>query len=298
MKNYAIIEIGSNNTKTHVYKDGKTEVNKTTTIEFKKNYQNLGYVSTDDLEKLYVEIDEALEYTSDIHIYGCSIFRNISDEELSNINKLLSDKYNLKIEVVSQEDEANYTAQGCYQNIDYEAPLCVFIGGGGSIELIFVQNKEVFGKKMYDFGVVDVTKKYPGLSNDIPDCTFDEVTEYVNSLIGDIEFKADAIALCGGDHIYWFKNALYDMDENTLFESENQNYMIRTEKADMYDRDMMVSSLDVVRERSDNPAWFDGSRAMRIIVNSITHKIGAHTVIPTSINMEIGIKASLESENE
>lgn len=34
---FAIIEIGSNNTKTHIYQDRKLVYEKTTTIEFKKN---------------------------------------------------------------------------------------------------------------------------------------------------------------------------------------------------------------------------------------------------------------------
>lgn len=294
MKKFAIMEIGSNNTKTHVYEDEKVLYDKTTTIEFKKNYQLDGSVSRGDSEKLYKEIEKAQEYTDDIHIYGCSIFRSLNDDELKSINDELKSKYNLVIEVVSQEDEARLTAKGCYQNIDYNGSLCVFIGGGGSIELIFVRNKEIFGTKFYNFGVVDVTKKYSDLKDDVPKSTFDEVTEYVNSLIGEIEYKADAIALCGGDHLYWFNNALYKMDENTLYKSDRQKYMIPTEKTDLYDRDMMVTSLDAIRDRSDNPLWFDGSRAMRLIVNSITHKIGASTVIPTNINMEDGLRANLE----
>jgi len=128
----------------------------------------------------------------------------------------------------------------------------------------------------------------------MPKVTFDEVTEYVNSLIGDLEYKATLFVLAGGDHLYWFNNALYKMDDNTLYASDRQKYMIKTEKIDIYDRDMMVSSLDAIRGRSDNPAWFDGSRAMRIIANSITHKIGADVVIPTNINMEDGLKSELQ----
>ena len=37
---FAIIEIGSNNTKTHIYKDEDVIYENTTTIEFKKNYKN------------------------------------------------------------------------------------------------------------------------------------------------------------------------------------------------------------------------------------------------------------------
>ena len=95
---YGIIKIGSNNTKTHIYENSKVIYDKTTTIEFKKNYKSNGSIIDEDLEKLYKEIGKALEYTENIHIYGCSIFRNISDTELEQIQDTLKDKFNLTIE--------------------------------------------------------------------------------------------------------------------------------------------------------------------------------------------------------
>ena len=203
----AIIEIGSNNTKTHIYKGEELMYENTVTIEFKKNYKSENRINENDLSKLDEVIENALKYTKNINIYGCSIFRSISNEELSEINKKLNDKFNLEIQVVSQEDEANYTALGCYNNVDYDGNICVFIGGGGSIELIFVNNKKVIDKKFYGFGVVDVTNKFDTLKNDIPSCTFDDVYNYVNQLIGDIDVKADVLILAGGDHFYWYNNA-------------------------------------------------------------------------------------------
>lgn len=124
---FAIIEIGSNNTKTHIYKDENVIYENTTTIEFKKNYKNENKINEEDLNKLYKVIENVLNYTKDVNIYGCSIFRNISKEELNEINKKIYNKFNLEIQVVSQEDEANYTALGCYNNIDYNGNICVFI---------------------------------------------------------------------------------------------------------------------------------------------------------------------------
>ena len=286
----AIIEIGSNNTKTHIYKGEKLMYENTVTIEFKKNYKSENRINENDLSKLDEVIENALKYTKNINIYGCSIFRSISNEELSEINKKLNDKFNLEIQVVSQEDEANYTALGCYNNVDYDGNICVFIGGGGSIELIFVNNKKVIDKKFYGFGVVDVTNKFDTLKNDIPSCTFDDVYNYVNQLIGDIDVKADVLILAGGDHFYWYNNARYDLIENNLYKNENQKYMLTIEMCDKYDQDALVTSLDRVRANSDNPKWFDGSRAMKVITNLIAHKVDAKYIMPTKINMEDGLK--------
>ncbi len=286
----AIIEIGSNNTKTHIYEDNKVVYENNTTIEFKKNYKNGNKIMSTDLDILYAIIDKTLEYTKNIYIYGCSIFRNISVQELEEINNTLYNKYNLKIQVVSQEEEAYYTALGCYSNIEYDTNICVFIGGGGSIELIFVNNKKVIDKKYFNFGVVDITNKFNSLKEDIPIVTFDEVYNYINDLIGDININADVLILAGGDHLYWYNNARYKLLNNELYQSTNQKYMITRDMSDQYDRNSFVISLDRVRQNSDNPKWFDGSRAMKVITNLISHKVNAKYIIPTKINMEDGLK--------
>lgn len=292
-KVFAIIEIGSNNTKTHIYEGEKVIYENNTTIEFKKNYQIENKISESDLNKLFIIIQKALEYTSDIHIYGCSIFRNIKENELDDINSKLKSEFNVQIEVVSQDDEAHYTALGCYNSINYDGNVCVFIGGGGSIELIFVNNKTIFDKKYYNFGVVDITKKFDSLKEDIPTCTFDEVYNYVNELIGNIDVQADILILAGGDHLYWYDNAGYKLLENTLYSCENQKYMITREISDNYDHDALITSLDRIRENSDNPIWFDGSRAMKVITNLISHKIDSKYIVPTKINMEDGLKDNI-----
>ena len=287
---FAIIEIGSNNTKTHIYKDEDMIYENTTTIEFKKNYKKENKVSEEDLNELYKIIDNAFSYTKNVDIYGCSIFRNISKEELNEINEKIYNKFGLEIQVVTQEDEANYTALGCYSNIEYDGNICVFIGGGGSTELIFVNNKKVIDKKYYDFGVVDITSKFDTLKNDIPSCSFSDVYNYVDQLIDDINIKADVLILSGGDHLYWYNNARYDLIENTLYKNNKQKYMLTVDMSDNYDKDALVTSLDKIRENSDNPKWFDGSRAMKVITNLISHKIDAKYIVPTKINMEDGLK--------
>lgn len=292
-KKIAIIEIGSNNTKTHIYENDNLLKESNVTIEFKKNYKQQNKIQESDLAKLYEVIKTALEYTKNVYIYGCSIFRNIKDEELSAINKKLKNTFNLEIKVVSQEDEAKYTAMGCYNNMNYDSNLCVFIGGGGSIELIFVNNKKIIATKYYKFGVVDVTNEFPSLKNDVPTCTFDEVYKYVENLIGEINIQANLLILTGGDHLYWYNNAQYKLKKNTLYESSNQKYMLTREMCDEYDHDALVTSLDRIRKNSDNPLWFDGSRAMKVITNLIAHKIDAKYVIPTKINMEDGLKDSI-----
>lgn len=297
-KTFAIIEIGSNNTKTHVYDNSILSYEGNTTIEFKKNYQIDKKIDENDLEKLYKVIKRAKELTENIYVYGCSIFRNITKSELNEVNKALKEKFNVEIEVVSQEEEAENTAMGAYANINYKGNMCIFIGGGGSIELIFVKNKKIINKYYYDFGVVDITKSFPSLKEDIAECSFDEVYNHIDTLIGKIDNKANVLVLAGGDHPYWYNNARYNLEKNSLYDSPSQQYMVTRKKSDEYDRDALKTSLDEIRNRSDNPLWFDGSRAMKVITNLISHKINAKYIIPTKINMEDGLKNKIMNEEK
>lgn len=292
-----IIEIGSSNTKTHIYENDKIIYEKTNTIEFKKNYKNYGKVTNDDINKLGTVIEKGLEYTNKLYLLGCSIFRKLSLEELDDINNYLESKYKVKITVVSQEEEANLTAFGAFNGIEFKGNICIFIGGGGSMELIFVNNKEIFEHKFYDFGVVDITNAFPDLKDDFNTCTFETVYNYAASLIGEININCDLLILAGGDHLYWYENAGYELGKNTLYENSKQQYMLTINKSDEFDKDALKRSLEEIKNRSDNPLWFNGSRAMKVITNVISHKVNAKYIIPTKINMEDGFYIKIkESE--
>jgi hypothetical protein len=296
MNKFAIIEIGSSNTKTHIYEYGDLIYKNSVTIEFKKNYLNGSAINQNDIHALYNEISKSLDYTKDVYIYGCSIFRDITVEELNNFNQRLKEKFDLKLEVVSQEEEAMLTAYGCYSNIDYKGNICIFIGGGGSTEIIIVNDKKVLEKRYFSFGVVDITKKFPSLKEDIPTCSFDEVYSYINSQIDDFNIKCDLLILAGGDHFYWYNNANYELFYNLLYKSEKQPKLIPIHNSDKYDRNALETSLNEIRSHSNNPLWFDGSRAMKVTTNVVSHKVGAKYIIPTKINMEDGLREKILSE--
>ena len=118
---------------------------------------------------------------------------------------------------------------------------------------------------------------------------------YIDGLIKDIDIKADVLILAGGDHLYWYNNARYKLLNNELYKSDNQKYMITKEMSDQYDRDALVTSLNKIRQNSDNPKWFDGSRAMKVITNFISNNINAKYIVPTKINMEDGLKNMLNN---
>lgn len=115
--------------------------------------------------------------------------------------------------------------------------------------------------------------------------------------IDDFTIKCDLLILAGGDHFYWYNNANYELFDNKLYINNNQTKLINIDDSDKYDRDAFTTSLDEIRKHSNNPLWFDGSRAMKVITNVISHKVDAKYIIPTKINMEDGLKEKIIYED-
>ena len=87
-----IIEIGSNNTKTHIYDGNDLVYENTSTIEFKRNYNENNRIEEEDIELLYDVIDKALSYKpsnvfsrADFTIFDKSNMEYISDIVVFNL---------------------------------------------------------------------------------------------------------------------------------------------------------------------------------------------------------------------
>ena len=89
-----------------------------------------------------------------------------------------------------------------------------------------MKDKKIIDKKYYNFGVVDLTNKFNTLKEDVPTVTFEEVYNYVDGLIDDIDIEADILILAGGNHLYWYNNAQYKLLDNTLYSNEKKKYML------------------------------------------------------------------------
>lgn len=293
---FGIIEIGSTNTKAFIYKNGILNDFGQKYIAFKNNYTNR--LLENDINDLYDFIKEIKKTVNNIYAFGTSIFRKISEEERNEFTKALKNKFDVEFRVVSAEEEAIYTVKGVINNIDYTNKLAVVIGGGGSTELIITENKKITNKILLDFGAMDITNSFPDLKNDITNTNFDIMLNYTLNKIGDININIDVLVLAGGDYIYFYQNADYEMENNYLYRDKNQPYLLTFEKLDFYDHDILTKSLKNIKEKcKGNESWWDGARGMRLCMNAIARKLNSKYIIPTKINMLIALAEEIKNNN-
>lgn len=288
---YTIIEVGSTNTKVYSCRDNEIICSKLLTIEFKKNYKINNKLLESDTEMLINIINSLKVNKESIYIYGTSIFRNLLEDEKYKFLNEFKQRSGCNFNIVSDYEENELTVKGVIGNIDYSGSLAVMIGGGGSTEIALTNDKKIISMNNQNFGALDIIERYPDLANDKPSTSFEEVLKYTNSLLKNINIKADILVLAGGDYLKFYESLGYEMEKNNIYNDANQPYMIPKSKMDYYDLNFYYDvSLDSVRNSDvENKNWWNGTRGMRFCAKSIFDKIDAKYIIPTRISMVYGI---------
>ncbi len=292
---FGVVEVGSTVTKSFVYKNGELEELRDKTITFKKNYGKSGKLEESDIKALNEVFKSFSEDIDVIYAYGTSIFRKLSETELNEFLGKIEDA-RVKFRVVSSEEENEYTVRGVLYENDYSGKIAVAVGGGGSFEITFVENGKVFDKEYIDLGVMDMVEKFPDLSADLTETDFDVMRDY---FMGYVKSKhdVDVLVMAGGNFIYFYEAANYELKKNTLYENSRQPYMLDSITSDKYDRDVMKKSLGGIKnQEAGNEAWWDGARAMRVCMNALAEKFQVKYIVPTRINMLIGLISEIVSK--
>jgi Exopolyphosphatase len=288
--NFAILEIGSTNTKAYIYRNGDLEDYGQKFIAFKNNYSINKKLLESDIQELYKFIEEIKKEVSDIYAYGTSIFRKLDNDELENFKLDLENKNGVAFKVVSADEESYFTVKGVMANIDYDKRMAVVIGGGGSTEIAIIDNKEIINKINLDFGAMDITNSFPELKEDKVETDFDLILNHALDKISGLEDYSDILVLAGGDYIYFYQKAEYEMEDNFLYTDDNQKYLLEFDKLNFYDHDILTKSLDDIKKKCvGNENWWDGARGMRFCMNAVARKLNSKYIIPTKINMIIGL---------
>jgi exopolyphosphatase/pppGpp-phosphohydrolase len=295
---FAVVEVGSTNTKAYIYNNDKIKEIPMVCIEFKNNYKKNNKIIDSDIKKLYDYILKIKKETNDIHIYGTSIFRQLEDDERDIFLSEFKENTGYDFNIVSANLENEYTVMGVVNNIDYQGRIAVMIGGGGSTELSIVENKKIIEQANSNFGAMDVTHAYPDLKDDKASTTYEEMLVHIKTLTNNPYNKADILVLAGGSYIMFYETLHYKLDKNNIYDNVNQPFIIDRESMEKYDIDFLYNkSLDKIKEKNpDYSSWWDGARGMRLCVEVIADIVDAKYIIPTKINMILGIISKIKEE--
>jgi len=286
MKNI-IVEVGSTVTKFDKYDGKNIKRISSKTIEFKKNYKKDNSLDDEDVETLINSVKVLQEKYNNIYVCGTSIFRSLTEKQKKEFLDKFYNATKIVFEIIDQNRENELTVLGATKNVP--GSVAVLVGGGGSTEIAIYDNgiKETVNSEI---GVIDIMNKYQDLANDLATTDIEEVKKTIREKLRLPKQKVETLILAGGGHLYFALNSGVSYKENSLYSDKLQPFMMDIEtRIDDTKRYYKEISLDEIRKRVDDPAWWYATRAMCAFVLVVAEELDAKYIVPTDISMVNGL---------
>ena len=295
MKRFGIVEVGSTFSKGYVVEEGVVTTVGMVSIPLKRNYEDHGEVAEEDIVAISSYVTELQEQTNQVFVYGTSIFRSLNAIDLARVQEKIELLTGADFRVVSAAEESALTCYGAIAGIAYHDALGVMVGGGGSTEVAVYQKGVLREEALSNFGVGDVNRAFPDLSNDVATTQPQEVTDWITQRLRPISMRASILVLAGGNFPLLYENAGYPLEQNPHTNDPEKQLFIGTAAKRARDAAYFSDlSLETFRALTpDTPSWWDGTRAMCCFVDAVARQLGASYLVPTRISMVYGIAAKL-----
>lgn len=298
-----IIDIGSGNIKSYTVDENK----KVTplyqkNIMFKAHFSKEKGIDEKDKEELIKGIKDIKKLSDGkpISAYATSVFRMLSEKQLSSLRIDLIRETGLGINVISPEQEEIYMAKSVGNIEELDTPYLVCCVGGSSTEMIVMQKGKILEQITEEFATGDMLRKFPRIAEDKCTVSEEELREYIEQNFKKLPTIKCENAIFTGFHLTYNTVAKNPMHENDLFSRADIPYYLTTEEFKVNNSNAIKNrSLDELkRGYPENPNFMNGTRGANTIVGYILEKVGAKRIFPTDLNMINGIVAELDEREE
>lgn len=287
-----IIDVGSSTVKVYGASSGELNLIETKSFNFKNGFDPKVGLNEKTKQEFYDYITKVLQGHKDlpIKIYATALFRKCSP----SVQRSLTDEFFRKtgqfFNIISHDLEGHYLEKALAGYYKLREPLLLINIGGGSTELVILENDAVKERHNLDLGVMTVLKEFPYLNELLAGHTLTAVTTAIKTLMPDTQYKTPHAIYNGGELTYMHL-AGYRLLKNDIFEDKNHPYKISLENFSIRNREVFesVTIKELEALMPNDPLWMHGARACSAIAQTIAKHFGVNYIIPSDSNMAHGI---------
>lgn len=231
----AIIDLGTNTFHLFIVEidNGKikTLYKEKIAVKIGKNGISKGRISADAVKRAIYTLNIFKTITQQFHVHEITGVATSAIRSAKNGQQLIDqikEKTGIEIEIISGEREAELIFKGAKAAFTMnDTPQLVMDIGGGSVEFIIGNDKEIFWKQSYEIGAQRLLDKFHGI-DPIPASQIEKMNSWLNeelsSLINAIEiYKPTGLIGCSGTfdtlvEIYIKENNIERKDESLYFD--------------------------------------------------------------------------------
>lgn len=285
-----LVDVGSSTTKTYLVESGRARLVDTVSVLLKEGFSPEQGLAP-DIEASLIETFKRIQAEhGQPRLFGTAIFRKFDRAELTEFQERLKNQTGVTLEVIDQQREGRYLELALAGRYDGPAPILLINVGGGSTELVVLQNNQNIEEHHLDIGVGTVLSQFPEINGPLAGATLDHTMKFAAPSIPNLTTPVTA-AILSGRELTYMRLADYPLKPNTLFEDPDHPSIIDIEG--LHARNVEIYESVILAELEsmmpENPTWMHGARAFVAIAEQICAANNITTIIPSDSNMVDGV---------
>jgi exopolyphosphatase/pppGpp-phosphohydrolase len=288
-----IIDIGSSTVKVYGF-SACEELNllETKSFSFKEGFDPKVGITEKNKRSLFDYVNKITSKYINVplKVYATALFRKCT----VSVQRSLSDEFFRKtgqlFNIISHELEGHYLEKALAGSYNLNEPLLLINIGGGSTELVVIENGFVKERYNLDLGVMTVLKDFPRLNDPIAFHKLDEIVESICNSMPAINCKTP-YAIYNGGELTYMRLVGYKLKKNDIFKDNKHPNQISLEDFSAKNQDVFCSiTLKQLEDLMPNdPLWMHGARACSAIAQAVASHFGVSQIVPSDSNMAHGI---------
>ena len=291
-----LIDVGSSTVKVYLFTDEKVHLVSAATLGLKEGFDAKKGVAKLKLEELYHFVEDLKKkYPScAIELYGTALFRRLAPNAQEQFIRDFYEKTKAKFFILSHEQENFYLEKALLGRYSGSVPVLILNIGGGSTEIVLVQNEKAVERYNIPIGVGQILEQYPTLNNMYSKVKIDVVKRSIKSLLPSIKTPVSTAINTGGE-LTWMRIAQYNLKKNTLFEDNEHPVQVTLSNFKKRNRDVYkkLSLQELENLMPSNPGWMQGARPYLAFAEAVFDAYDIKVIIPSDSNLINGVVRSI-----
>lgn len=227
---------------------------------------------------------------SKILAYGTALFRKFTPEAFKKFNEQFTKNTNATFTLITQDEENEYLEYALLEKFTYHKPVLLINIGGGSTELVIVQDMKTMSRTNIDIGVGTLLSEFTEINKSNSLGLYQKVTRFCLDRIPKTTIQTE-IAYSTGGELTFTRLAEYNLQKNSFFQDTDHPVMITGKDYVKRNKEIFekMTIQDLEKLMPENPSWMQGARAFLALSDAICEVYRVKYVIPSDSNLINGI---------
>lgn len=288
----AILDVGSSTVKAYQVTGGRVEFIANQSIAFKNGFDSEKGISESASNQLFEFFDKIQEKTkpAKMKVFATALFRKLHPTVRKQWTNHFFEKTKTVFHIIDHELENHYLYQAFAGKIATHEPVLLMNIGGGSTQLVILQNQNPIETINLDFGIGSIQSEFPTINESFAGVKLETVTQSIQEKLPSLTNKP-VLAFHTGGEITYMRLTGYPLDKNRLFGDSDHPYTVGIHGFSNRNKQIFEETTLAQLENSmpQDPTWMHGARGCSALAQAICQKYGILTIVPSDSNIVHGI---------